>query len=250
MISPLEQFGLRLFLPVRFQVVGCVFDFSLTMSFLINIFIIVILMGVIMNTRKYIWNKTPKVLVGSRLVEFVYITIMQQSGRAGLVYFPMLLTLFCLILLSNLLGLIPYSFTNTSQIGITLTFGLSMVLGIIFLGFYLKGFGFLRIFVPSNVPSVLLPFLVVIEVVSFLIRPISLSLRLCANMMAGHILLHIIGSFSFALFYSFYTFGYLGAWFLIVVIFMLELGIAFLQAYVFLMLVCVYLNDAILIGGH
>jgi F-type H+-transporting ATPase subunit a len=250
MISPLEQFGLKLIYPVRLDLSGLILDLSITMLLIVNLLIFIVMMGLVVNVQRHIWYVSPKAIMGLSLVDFVYSTVVQQSGTAGLVYFPVLFTLFFLILGSNLYGLIPFGFTTTSQISVTITLGLSVVLGIIILGFYLKGVEFFGIFVPSNVPSVLLPFLVIIEVVSFLIRPISLSLRLCANMMAGHISLNIIGSFSFALFFSYFTFGYIGAWFLMVVIFMLELGIAFLQSYVFLMLVCVYLNDAISRGGH
>src|ERR1044071_272649 len=248
MFSPLEQFGLQLLYPVRIVVGGMVLDISITRSLILFIGVLFILRCLVWGTRRYIWFTQSQQVIGDMLLMFVYVTVVQQTGVKGLRFYPMLVTLFCFILVMNILGLFPLSFTNTSQIGITATLGFSMMLGIIILGFYLKGWRFILIFVPSNVPSVLLPFLVMIEFISFMIRPVSLSLRLCANMMAGHILLNIIGSFVYSLWCYNHGLAALGVWILLLAVVMLEVGIAFLQAYVFLMLVSVYLNDAIGMG--
>jgi ATP synthase subunit 6 len=145
-------------------------------------------------------------------------------------------------LFSNIIGLFPFSFTVTSQLAITFALSLSFNLGFFVLGFYIHGIKFLKLFVPSGAPAVLLPLIVVIEIVSYSIRTFSLSIRLFANMMAGHTLLHILSSFSLQLIkYSF--FFALVTFTLIMAVYLLEFGIAFIQAYVFVILLCIYSND-------
>lgn len=167
----------------------------------------------------------------------------QITNVRGLVFFPICFTTFVSILFCNILGLLPYGYTLTGHIMQTFSLGFSLFLGILILGFVSVKVDFLRIFVPTDVPQALLFFLVYIELMSYIIRPFSLSVRLFANMLAGHTLLAIVSSFTV----------YIGAskiWFLIIIpfaflgfIFLLEVGIAFIQSYVFLMLLCIYLND-------
>jgi len=144
------------------------------------------------------------------------------------------------ILFGNLLGMIPYSFTFTSHIVVTFALAIVVFLGVTVIGFVRHGAKFLKLFVPSGVPIALLPLLVVIELLSYLIRPVSLSVRLFANMLAGHTMLKVFGGFVVGL-------GILGGWAplaFIVALIGLEIGIAFLQAYVFTILTCIYLHDA------
>ena len=165
-------------------------------------------------------------------------------------FFPMVFSLFMFVLLSNLIGLIPYTFTVTSHIIVTFALAAIVILTVILYGFYRNGLHFLHLFVPSGVSPILLPLLVLIEVISFISRPISLSVRLFANMLAGHITLKVFAGFVVMLLGA-------GSWavisplpFLFMVGLMaLELLVAFLQAYVFAMLTCMYLNDA-LHPGH
>lgn len=154
-------------------------------------------------------------------------------------YFPFVLTLFLFVLFCNVLGLIPYSFTVTSHIIVTLALALTVFIGATIVGFWRQGFGYLRLFVPSGVPWYLLWLLVIIEVVSYFMRPLSLSVRLFANMMAGHMLLKVTAGFVVLL-------GYFGIFPLLVMVGLsgLELLVAALQAYVFALLTCLYLNDA------
>jgi F-type H+-transporting ATPase subunit a len=155
-------------------------------------------------------------------------------------YFPFVLTLFTFILFANVLGLIPYSFTVTSHIIVTLALALVVFIGATIIGFIRNGFGYLKLFVPSGVPAVLLPLVVVIEIVSYFIRPMSLSIRLFANMMAGHMMLKVMAGFVVML-------GLAAGWLplaAMVGLFGLELLVAALQAYVFALLTCMYLNDA------
>ena len=164
--------------------------------------------------------------------EFIANMIRDNVGTAGMKYFPFVFTLFMFVLGCNMVGMIPYSFTVTSHIAITFALAAAVFIGVTIIGFVKHGIGFLKFFVPSGVPPLLLPLLT---------RPISLSVRLFANMMAGHTMLKVFGSFVFAM-------GILGGW--APLIFMvpftgLEILVAFLQAYVFAILTCIYLNDAL-----
>lgn len=173
--------------------------------------------------------------------EFVANMVRDNVGTAGMQYFPFVFTLFMFVLTLNMLGMLPYSFTVTSHIIITFALAAFVFLGVTLLGFIKHGVKFLKLFVPSGVPVVMLPLLVVIEVISYLTRPLSLSVRLFANMMAGHTMLKVFGAFVVAL-------GLLGGWAplaFMVAFTGLEILVAFLQAYVFAILTCIYLNDAL-----
>ena len=162
--------------------------------------------------------------------------VLHENARR---YFPFILTLFLFILFANVLGLVPYSFTVTSHIIITLALALVVFVGATIIGFIRHGFGYLKLFVPSGVPVLLLPLVILIEIVSYFIRPMSLSIRLFANMMAGHMMLKVMAGFVVML-------GYFGFVPLIAMVGLtgLELLVAALQAYVFALLTCMYLNDA------
>lgn len=179
--------------------------------------------------------------------EFVADTLKSSAGNEGMKFFPLVFSLFMFILIANLIGLIPYTFTVTSHIIITVALALTVFVTVIVHGFWKNGFGFLRLFVPSGVPIYILPLIVMIEVMSFLSRPISHSVRLFANMLAGHITLKVFAGFVTML-GGFGIAGWLGAALplaLTVALTALELLVAFLQAYVFAILTCIYLNDAI-----
>src|SRR5262249_30315059 len=165
--------------------------------------------------------------------------------------FPFVFSLFMFVLFGNLLGLFPYFFTITAQIIVTAALALLVIGTVIVYGFMKHGFGFLNVFVPSGVPGVLLPLVVLIEVISFLSRPVSLSVRLFANMLAGHITLKVFAGFVTSL-AAFGALGIAGAVLplaMTVALTALELLVAVLQAYVFAVLTCMYLNDA-LHPGH
>ena len=173
--------------------------------------------------------------------EFVANMVRDNVGTSGMTYFPFIFTLFMFVLVLNMLGMVPYAFTVTSHIIVTFALAAFVFIGVTLIGFWKHGIGFLKFFVPSGVPFVMLPLLVVIEVISYLTRPVSLSVRLFANMMAGHTMLKVFGSFVVAL-------GLFGGW--AALAFMvaftgLEILVAFLQAYVFAILTCIYLNDAL-----
>jgi len=179
--------------------------------------------------------------------EFVANTIRSTAGTAGMKFFPFVFTLFTFILTVNLIGLIPYTFTVTTHIVITATLALSVFLTVIVYGFWKNGLHFFNLFVPKGIPVYILPLIVFIEVLSFLSRPISHSVRLFANMLAGHITLKVFASF-ITLLGGAGIFGIAGATLplaLVVALTALEFLVAFLQAYVFAILTCIYLNDAI-----
>jgi F-type H+-transporting ATPase subunit a len=179
--------------------------------------------------------------------EFVANTVRSSAGEEGMRFFPFVFTLFMFVLFANVIGLIPYSFTVTSQLIITAALALTVFFIVIGYGFWRNGLHFLDLFVPKGVPKVILPAIVIIEVLSFLSRPVSHSVRLFANMLAGHITLQVFAGFIIML-GSAGILGIFGATLPLIMVVMLtalELLVAFLQAYVFAILTCIYLNDAI-----
>jgi len=179
--------------------------------------------------------------------EFVADTVRSSAGTEGMKFFPFVFSLFMFILFANLIGLIPYSFTVTSQIIITAAFALLVFVIVVVYGFWRNGLHFFNLFVPKGVPKVILPGVVLIEILSFLSRPISHSVRLFANMLAGHITLQVFAAFIIML-GGLGAAGWLGATLPLAMVIMLtalEFLVAFLQAYVFAILTCIYLNDAI-----
>jgi F-type H+-transporting ATPase subunit a len=183
--------------------------------------------------------------------EFIAGMLREGAGTKGMIFFPFVFSLFMFVLTANLLGMFPYFFTITSQIIVTFALALLVILTVIGYGFYKHGLHFLGVFAPAGVPKVLLPLVSSIEVISFLSRPISLSVRLFANMLAGHITLKVFSGFVV----SMSALGALGIGGAILPMIMtvamtgLEFLVAFLQAYVFAVLTCMYLNDAVH-GGH
>lgn len=243
--SPLEQFEVNPLLRLYFF--G--FDLSLTNSSLY-----LLLSSVACLLFFYLALSPSQNIIPTRwqflteqVYSFVLDMIKQQAGYKALAYMPALLTMFTFIVFNNSLGLTPFGFTPTSHIVITFFFAFGFNLGIFFLGLQLHKLHFFSLFVPSGVPKALLPLIVVIEVISYVIRTFSLSLRLFANMMAGHTLLFILSSFSVAFFSvggvlaSLAIFPFI----LVLAVIVLEVGIAFLQAYVFTILLAIYLNDSI-----
>jgi F-type H+-transporting ATPase subunit a len=179
--------------------------------------------------------------------EFVADTIQSSAGTEGMRFFPFVFTIFMFVLFANVIGLIPYTFTVTSHIIITATLALLVFLTVTIYGFYKHGLHFLRLFVPSGIPIAILPMIVFIEILSYLSRPVSHSIRLFANMLAGHITLKVFAGFV-TLLGAWGAVGWFGAVIplaLVVALTALELLVAFLQAYVFAILTCIYLNDAI-----
>ncbi|MEH6677661.1 F0F1 ATP synthase subunit A [Phenylobacterium sp.] len=190
--------------------------------------------------------------VGEMLYELIHNLTDSIIGHEGKRYFPFVFTLFAFILAMNLLGMVPYFFTSTSQLAVTATLGVLVIAVVIAVGFARNGLGFFKLFVPSGVPFFVLPLVVVIEIISFLVRPVTLALRLFGNMVGGHVVLKVFGGFVVSL-------GALGALGIVgalvtlsgtVAITALEFMVAFLQAFVFAVLACVYLNDVVNLHSH
>ena len=180
-------------------------------------------------------------LIAELFYNFIAKMISDTAGSKAKPYFPFIFSLFMFVLFCNMVGMLPYSFTVTSHIIVTLIMALFIFIAVTIIGFIKHGFKYLSIFVPSGVPAVLLPLITIIEIISYLSRPVSLSVRLFANMMAGHTMLKVFGGFVVSL-------GILGGWLPLsfsVALTGLEILVAFLQAYVFAILTCIYLNDAL-----
>jgi len=245
MWSPLEQFSIISLLPLH---VGN-FYFSFTNSSLF----------LFLSTGLFLLLFSLVTVQGGRLVptywqsflemvyEFVLNLVNEQLGAHGKKYFPFIFTIFVFLLCNNLIGMIPYSFTTTSHLVITFSLSISIFLAVTIIGFQIHGIHFFSFLLPPGAPLALAPFLVVIELVSYCFRGISLGVRLFANMMAGHTLVKILSGFSWTMMAaggllsvaSVIPFGVVFA------LVFLEVGVACLQAYVFTILTCIYLNDAI-----
>jgi len=237
-IDPMHQFQIvRL---KEFSLFGL--DVSFTNSALFMVIAVLVVSGVmILGSRKAALVPSRMQSIAELSYEFVANMVRDNAGSEGLKYFPFVFTLFMFILASNMIGMLPYTFTTTSHI--IVTFGLAAVvfIGVTIIGFARNGIGYLGLFVPSGVPKAMLVILVPIEIISYLTRPVSLSVRLFANMMAGHTMLKVFAGFVISL-------GLIGGWLplgFMVALTGLEVMIAFLQAYVFAILSCIYLNDAL-----
>ncbi|MFC4272264.1 F0F1 ATP synthase subunit A [Sneathiella chungangensis] len=236
--SPLAQFEIKRLIPMD---VGGL-DVSFTNA---SLFMVIAIAAI---TLFLTWSMRGRAMVPGRMqsmaeisYEFIANMIKDNVGSDGRKYFPFIFTLFMFVLFCNLLGMIPYTFTVTSQIIVTFALAAVVFVGVTIIGIIRHGFKFLTFFVPSGVPFVLLIILVPIEIISYFVRPISLSVRLFANMLAGHTLLKVFGGFvvSLGIYLGWLPLGF------IVVLTGLEFLVAFLQAYVFAILSCLYLNDAL-----
>jgi F-type H+-transporting ATPase subunit a len=244
-VDPIEQFQIHNMVPL-FSVGRHQIFFTNSAMFML---IVVLLVSALL-----IGAAAPRAMVPGRLqsiaemsYEFVANTVRSSAGTEGMKFFPFVFTLFMFVLFANIIGLIPYSFTVTSQLIVTVVLALTVFFIVVIYGFWRNGFGFLKLFVPKGVPIYILPAIVVIEVLSFLSRPISHSVRVFANMLAGHITLQVFAGFIIML-AGFGIAGWFGAALPLILVIMLtalEFLVAFLQAYVFAILTCIYLNDAI-----
>tara|TARA_Y100001960_G_C14475259_1_gene729008 strand:- start:27 stop:761 length:735 start_codon:yes stop_codon:yes gene_type:complete len=237
--NPMHQFQVHRIGP-EIKISGVDLSFTNASLFmLISAALVTVLLLLGTREKKLIPSKAQ--LVSEMLYNFIAKMISDTAGKKAKPYFPFIFSLFIFILFCNMVGMLPYSFTVTSHIIVTLTFAIFIFFGVTILGFIIHGFKYLKIFVPSGVPVVLLPIITIIEIISYLSRPISLSVRLFANMMAGHTMLKVFGSFVVSL-------GLIGGWLPLsfsVALTGLEILVAFLQAYVFAILTCIYLNDAL-----
>ena len=237
--NPMHQFNVYKIGP-EIKINGIDLSFTNASLFMLisGIFIsLFLLLGT--KDRKIVPGKFQ--LMSEMLYNFISKMISDTAGKKAKPYFSFIFSLFIFVLFCNMVGMLPYSFTVTSHIIVTLAFAMFIFIGVTILGFVIHGFKYLKIFVPSGVPMVLLPIIMIIEIISYLSRPVSLSVRLFANMMAGHTMLKVFGGFVISL-------GLVAGWLPLtfsVALTGLEILVAFLQAYVFAILTCIYLNDAL-----
>ncbi len=244
--SPLAQFDIVQILPLR---LFNVFDVSLsngTLSMLSVIFIYLFFFSFFNEELNFV--PTYWQLIWERIFMFVYKLVVDQIGYKGLQFFPYLMVIFLFILNMNLLSMLPYSFAMTTHVVFTLVFTISLLLGLLFLGFFTHGMKFMNLFIP-DVPKALLVLMIPLEILSYLIRSFSLGIRLSANLLAGHTLLHILADMSqsisvFNLDISIFCLLLLSG------IMVMELGVSCLQAYIFTLLVSIYINDVYNLSGH
>ncbi len=237
MADPLEQFAIRPIVPI---LVGNV-DLSFTNSSLAMAIAVAGAYGFIMlGTRQHAMVPGRLQSLVELSYEFVANLVRENAGKDGMRFFPYIFTLFFLILFGNSIGMIPGIFTFTSHIIVTFFLAICVFLGVTALGFWVHGVRFLGFFVPKGAPKIMLPLLVPIEIMSYCVRPISLSVRLFVNMMAGHTMLAVFAGFIGAL-------GVFGVAPLAVTVALtgFEFVVAFLQAYIFTVLTCLYLHDAL-----
>jgi len=235
--SPLEQFEIIPYLHIETGNLNLSFTNSSVMMVL-TVAIIAIFLTATVNTRSLI--PTRMQLISEISYNFIAQLLKETVGNEGRPYFPFVFTIFMFVLIGNMLGMIPYSFTFTSHIIVTFTLAVIVFVGVTILGFIKHRLHFFSFFVIPGLPWYILPLLIPIEIISYLSRPISLSVRLFANMLAGHTLLKVFASFVVTLGFA----GVLPLAF-IVALTGLEVLIALLQAYVFAILTCLYINDAL-----
>lgn len=236
-LQPLEQFTIERLVPLH---IGKL-DVSYTNSALLMTIAVVLITALVMlGTRKRALVPGRWQSITEMLYEFVADMVDTNAGHGAEAFFPFIFTLFMFILFSNLLGLIPYSFTVTSHIIVTFALAAIVFIGVTTVGIVRHGWRFLKLFVPEGVPLLLLVLLVPIELLSYFIRPFTLSIRLFANMLAGHTMLAIFGGFAASV--GLFAILPLG---INIALVGLELLVAVLQAYVFAILTCLYLRDAL-----
>jgi len=234
----MEQFQIERIYPI--EVFGV--DATFTNASLFMVIAVVLISGFLifsMRRRALVPNRTQSIAELS--YEYIANMVRENLGEEGMKFFPWVFTIFAFILTLNLLGMVPGAFTVTSHIIVTFAFAAMVWIAVTLIGFVRHGVGYLKLFVPEGVPWWLLPIIIPIELISYLIRPVSHSVRLFANMMAGHTMLKVFAGFVVGL-------GVIGGWAplaFMVAFTGLEIVVAFLQALIFTVLTCIYLNDAL-----
>jgi F-type H+-transporting ATPase subunit a len=238
-INPMHQFEVyRIGPEINLGTVNLSFTNA---SLFMIISAITILFLLFLGTKKKLLIPSKTQFITEMSYTFIAKMINDTAGSGAKSFFPFIFTLFMFVLFCNMIGMLPYSFTVTSHIIVTFMLAATVFIGVTIIGFIKHGIKYLELFVPKGVPIILLPLIIVIEIISYLSRPVSLSVRLFANMMAGHTMLKVFGGFVISL-------GLLGGWLPLsfsVALIGLEILVAFLQAYVFAILTCIYLNDAL-----
>jgi ATP synthase subunit 6 len=246
--TPLEQFQVLSFFSVNLFYL----DLSFTNIVLVTVLVLILLLLIVYFFSSY--DETFYVIPNNWQIslEIIYEVIAQllfdNINKKGEIYFPFIITIFLFIMLSNLIGLVPYSFTVTSHIIITFSLSLTIFIGVNIISISIYKFQMLSLFIPANTSIGLAFLLVPIEFISYIFKPISLGVRLFANLMAGHTLLKVIVGFAWTMLLLnnfFLSFLHVFPLLVLILLFGLELGVALIQAYVFTILSCIYLNESI-----
>lgn len=247
-MSPLDQFEIRNLVSLDAPILA---NLSLSLT---NIGVYLTIGGYLIFVVSILATNYDRIISNSWSIflETIYATVHsivvnQINEKRGQIYFPFIYVLFMFILVNNLIGLVPYSFASTSHFVLAFSLSFTVVLGATILGFSKHGLEFFSLFVPAGCPLGLLPLLVLIEFISYLARNVSLGLRLAANILSGHMLLNILSGFTYNIMNSGFIFFLLGLFPLAFIIAFsgLELGIAFIQAQVFVVLSCSYIKDGL-----
>lgn len=234
-IHPMDQFVVKNFFG---DTVGTFSFTNVTLWMGLTILAIILLM--VVGTRGRANVPTRSQSIAEVIYGFVHKMVEDIAGKEGLKYFPYIFTLFIFILVANVLGLLPMSFTTTSHIAVTATMAMAVFIVVTIIGFVKNGAGFLSLFWISSAPLPLRPILAIIEIISYFVRPVSHSIRLAGNMMAGHAVIKVFAGFAGAL-----GLGAIAPILAIMAVYGLESLVVCIQAYVFTILTCVYLNDAL-----
>ena len=231
---PMDQFIVR---PLFGDTIAWYTPTNVTLWMGLSILVIVVLLVLSTSKRAIVPSRGQS--IAELAYGFVYKMVEDVAGKDGVKYFPYIMTLFMFIVCANFLGLLPMSFTTTSHIAVTAVMAMAVFLTVTILGFYLNGFGFLNIFWIKQAPLVLRPILALIEIISYFVRPVSHSIRLAGNMMAGHAVIKVFAGFAAVAAIAPVSIAAISA------IYALEVLVSFIQAYVFAILTCVYLKDAL-----
>lgn len=245
MHSPLEQFQLKNLLAINFGGLDASFTNSALFMMIAVAAISLFLIGGMSKAAMIPgrWQSAAELSY-----EFIANLLRDNAGEEGKKYFPLVFSIFMFVLFGNAIGMIPYTFTFTSHIAVTFAMAAAVFIFVTVLGFVLHGFHFFSLFVPHGAPKALLPLVIPIELISYMSRPLSLSVRLFANMLVGHMMMKVFAGFAVMLIGALGAAGYLAAIVPLSVVVALtgfELLVAALQAYVFTILTCIYLHDAI-----
>lgn len=243
--SPLEQFSIISLIPLHIGNVSLSFtnsSFYLLLTTGITLFLFYLVTSNGGKSKPSRWQSVVEMIY-----EFVVSLVLEQIGSEGYKYFPLIFTLFVFLLFNNLIGMIPYSFTATSHLAVTFGLSVSLFIGVTIVGFQIHGLHFFSFLLPKGAPLPLAPLLVLLELISYCFRAVSLGVRLFANMMAGHTLVKILSGFAWTLLSvgGLLTILSVIPFAVVFALIGLEIGVACLQAYVFTILTCIYLNDAI-----
>jgi len=233
-VHPMDQFIVK---PLFGDTISWYTPTNVTLWMGVTIVAIVLLLVLGTSRRAIIPSRAQS--IAELAYGFIYKMVEDVAGKDGVKYFPYIMTLFMFIVCANFVGLLPMSFTTTSHIAVTAVLAMAVFLTVTVLGFYLNGFGFLGLFWISQAPLALRPILALIEVISYFVRPISHSIRLAGNMMAGHAVIKVFAGFAAIAAIAPVSIAAISA------IYALEVLVSFIQAYVFAILTCVYLKDAL-----